>query len=38
VAAANSAFRHSQVLERLVPLVVASAEEMSAHLGYKGPA
>jgi IclR family pca regulon transcriptional regulator len=35
LAAANSAFRRSQVIERLVPLVVAGAEEMSAQLGYK---
>ncbi len=35
VAAANSAFRRSQVLEQLVPLVVASAKEMSKQLGYK---
>ncbi len=35
IAAANSAFKHSQVLEQLVPLVVASAEEMSKQLGYK---
>jgi IclR family transcriptional regulator, pca regulon regulatory protein len=34
VAAAKSAFSRAQVLERLVPLVVASAEEMSAYLGY----
>jgi IclR family pca regulon transcriptional regulator len=34
VAAAKSAFSRAQVLERLAPLVVASAEEMSAHLGY----
>ncbi len=35
IAAANSAFRRSQVLERLMPLVVASAEEISKQLGYK---
>jgi IclR family transcriptional regulator, pca regulon regulatory protein len=35
IAAANSAFRRSQVLERLAPLVVAGAKEMSAQLGYK---
>ncbi len=35
IAAANSAFRRSQVLEQLVPLVVASAEEISKQLGYK---
>jgi IclR family transcriptional regulator, pca regulon regulatory protein len=35
VAAANSAFRRSQVLEQLVPLVVASGEEISRQLGYR---
>lgn len=35
IAAAKSAFRRGQVLERLVPLVVASAEEISAELGYR---
>ncbi|MGA7704678.1 MAG: IclR family transcriptional regulator [Solirubrobacteraceae bacterium] len=34
VAAANSAFRRSQVLEQLVPLVVESAEEISEELGH----
>jgi IclR family transcriptional regulator, pca regulon regulatory protein len=34
VAATKSAFSRGEVLERLAPLVVASAEEMSAHLGY----
>jgi IclR family transcriptional regulator, pca regulon regulatory protein len=34
LAAAKSAFSRTQVLERLVPLVMASAAEMSAHLGY----
>ncbi len=34
VAAANSAFRHAQVLEQLVPLVVAAAREI-LELGYK---
>jgi DNA-binding IclR family transcriptional regulator len=34
VAAAKSAFSRAEVLERLAPLVVASAEQMSAHLGY----
>lgn len=34
VAAAKSTFSREEVLERLVPLVVASAEEMSAHMGY----
>lgn len=38
IAAANSAFRRSQVLEQLVPLVVASAEEISKQLGYKAKA
>ena len=35
VAAANSAFRRSQVLEQLVPMVVAAAREISEDLGYK---
>lgn len=35
VAAANSAFRRSQVLEQLVPLVLESAEEISEELGYR---
>jgi IclR family transcriptional regulator, pca regulon regulatory protein len=35
IAAANSQFRRAQVIEQLVPLVVASAEEVSAELGYK---
>ncbi len=35
IAAANSQFRPAQVLELLVPLVVASAKAMSAELGYK---
>ncbi len=35
VAAANSAFRRTQVLEQLVPMVLESAEEISAQLGYK---
>ncbi len=34
VAAAKSTFTQAEMLERLVPLVVASATEMSAHLGY----
>jgi IclR family pca regulon transcriptional regulator len=34
VAAVKSAFSRAEVLERLVPLVVASAEEISAQLGY----
>ena len=34
VAAPKLTFSHAQTLERLAPLVVASAEEMSAHLGY----
>jgi IclR family transcriptional regulator, pca regulon regulatory protein len=34
VAAAKSGFSRAQVLERLVPLVTAGAEKMSAHLGY----
>jgi IclR family transcriptional regulator, pca regulon regulatory protein len=34
VAAAKSAFSRARVLERLVPLVLASAKEMSSHLGY----
>jgi len=38
VAAANSAFRRSQVLEQLVPLVLASAEEISEQLGYRAKA
>lgn len=35
VAAAKSAFSRAETLERLAPLVVASAGEMSAQLGYK---
>jgi IclR family transcriptional regulator, pca regulon regulatory protein len=35
VAAAKQAFSRAEVVERLVPLVVASAEEMSARLGYR---
>jgi IclR family transcriptional regulator, pca regulon regulatory protein len=35
VAAANSAYRQAQVIEQLVPLVMRSAAEMSAQLGYK---
>lgn len=35
IAAANSAFRRSQMLEQLVPMVMTSAEEMSKQLGYK---
>lgn len=38
IAAANSAFRRSQVIEQLVPLLVASAEEISKQLGYKAKA
>lgn len=34
VAAAKSAFSRAEMLERLAPLVLASAAEMSAHLGY----
>jgi IclR family pca regulon transcriptional regulator len=34
VAAAKSMFSRAEVLERLVPMLMASAEEMSAHLGY----
>lgn len=34
IAAAKSIFSRGEMLERLVPLLVASAEEMSAHLGY----
>ncbi len=34
VAASKLTFSRAQALERLAPLVVASAEEMSAHLGY----
>jgi IclR family pca regulon transcriptional regulator len=34
VAAPKLTFSRAQALERLAPLVVASAEEMSAHLGY----
>jgi IclR family pca regulon transcriptional regulator len=34
VAAAKSIFSKAQVLGQLVPLVLASAEEMSAHMGY----
>jgi DNA-binding IclR family transcriptional regulator len=34
VAAAKSAFSRAQTIERLAPLVVASAAEISAHLGY----
>jgi IclR family transcriptional regulator, pca regulon regulatory protein len=34
VAAAKSTFSRAEVLERLLPLVVASAKRMSAHLGY----
>jgi IclR family transcriptional regulator, pca regulon regulatory protein len=34
VAAAKSTFSRTQVLERLVPLLLTSAEEMSVHLGY----
>jgi IclR family pca regulon transcriptional regulator len=34
VAAVKAAFSHAEVLERLVPLVVASAAEISAQLGY----
>jgi IclR family transcriptional regulator, pca regulon regulatory protein len=34
VAAAKSLFSRAQTIERLVPLVVASAAEMSAQLGY----
>jgi IclR family transcriptional regulator, pca regulon regulatory protein len=35
IAAANSAFRRSQVLEQLVPLVLGSAKKISKQLGYK---
>jgi IclR family pca regulon transcriptional regulator len=35
LAAATSAFGRAQVLEHLLPLVVASAQEMSRELGYK---
>jgi IclR family pca regulon transcriptional regulator len=35
LAAANSRFRRAQVIDQLVPLVVASAQEMSAELGYE---
>jgi IclR family pca regulon transcriptional regulator len=34
VAAPKPTFSRAQTLDRLAPLVVASAEEMSAHLGY----
>ncbi|MGA9876369.1 MAG: IclR family transcriptional regulator [Solirubrobacteraceae bacterium] len=34
VAAPKATFSRARILERLVPLVVASAEEMSTHLGY----
>jgi IclR family pca regulon transcriptional regulator len=34
VAASKSSFSRAQLLERLAPLVVACAEQMSAHLGY----
>jgi IclR family pca regulon transcriptional regulator len=34
VAAPKATFSRAQTLERLAPLVVASAKEMSAHLGY----
>jgi IclR family transcriptional regulator, pca regulon regulatory protein len=34
VATAKSTVSRAEALERLVPLLVASAEEMSAHLGY----
>lgn len=34
VAASKSTFSKAKMLERLVPLVVECAEEMSAHLGY----
>ncbi len=34
VAASKLTFSRAQALERLAPLVLASAEEMSAHLGY----
>jgi IclR family pca regulon transcriptional regulator len=34
VAAAKSAFSRTETLDRLLPLVMASAEEMSAQLGY----
>jgi IclR family transcriptional regulator, pca regulon regulatory protein len=37
VAAAKAVFSSTEVLERLVPLVVASAARMSAHLGYSPP-
>jgi len=35
VAAANSAYREAQVIEQLVPMVIESATEMSAQLGYE---
>ncbi|HEY3970927.1 MAG TPA: IclR family transcriptional regulator [Solirubrobacteraceae bacterium] len=34
VAASNSSFSRAQLLARLAPLVVACAEQMSAHFGY----
>jgi IclR family pca regulon transcriptional regulator len=38
IAAAKSQYRQAQVIEQLLPLVVASAEEMSAGLGYRSSA
>jgi IclR family transcriptional regulator, pca regulon regulatory protein len=35
VAASTAVYSRGQVLEQLVPLLLVSAEEMSAHLGYK---
>lgn len=37
VAASKASFSRAQVLERLMPIVVESAQEMSAHLGYVLP-
>jgi DNA-binding IclR family transcriptional regulator len=34
VAAAKSVFSRAEALDRLLPLVMASAEEMSVQLGY----